>query len=104
MNKFKSAKERTNAEAEKEHSMQWQAPLRRRLNKDGFVDNITLRIRLRFGDSEQDFQAKFNPEEFTAGKVVEYIGRNFQLTSMEMKMFRIWILSQDLGMKFYHNL
>jgi hypothetical protein len=54
--KYKSTQQRTERQENKDHSMQWQSPLRRRLDRDGYVESITIRVRIRLADSERDFQ------------------------------------------------
>jgi hypothetical protein len=97
VSKYKTAKERKTVTVETEHSFQWQPPIRRRLDKDGFVESISLRIRLHIGDSERDFQAKFSAEGFTSAKVCELVCTNFLITPQESRMFALWVVTRDLG-------
>lgn len=92
--KFKSNRER---EHDIESQRDWQAPLKRRLDKDGNVVEITIRVKLYVGDSEYDFKAKFPGEKHNVKLIVDAIAAKEQLDANEAKMFSLWVIGKDLG-------
>lgn len=94
--KYKSNQDRAEKVAI-EHSMQWQPPLRRRLDKNGEVESVTIRVRIHNGESEHDFQAKFLPGQYSSLQICAAIAAKERISPKESTLFSLWVIGRDLG-------
>lgn len=77
---------------------EWKQPLKRHINpQTEKVEFVTILVRVLSGDSEHDFHARFPPTPLYAKKVCSAIASKEQLDDEEAQLFRLWVISKDLG-------
>ena len=80
-------------------SMQWKPPLRRLLDKDGFVLNVTIRVRVYRGNTEHEVNTKFNVEDPTVADILTAICDKELLSPSERPLFSLWVVGKDLELQ-----
>lgn len=80
-------------------SATWTPPLTRRVDADGNVEFLTIRVRMHVGDSERDFKAKYAGSLLTARQICESIAAKEDMSPVEAQMFGLWLVSTDLELQ-----
>ncbi|KAI8820207.1 uncharacterized protein EV422DRAFT_496994 [Fimicolochytrium jonesii] len=75
----------------------WQPPLQRHIKPDDGSEFVTIRIRILNGDSEHDFNAKFNAGPLLGSRICAIISEKEGLPREARKLFALWIIAKDLA-------
>ena len=101
-NKFKSAAEsQIRGVTQSSNVITWKPMLQRHVNASGEVEFVSIRVRLLNGDTEHDFNARFEPGCLYAENICEAIAEKEGLSEDESRLFSLWVISKDLGSYYF---
>ena len=101
--KYKSAASKFSDAGMVAHAMEWKPSLMKRVNANGDIENVTLRIRILGASAERDIQLRFQPGNHTGKSICEAVAQKEQISPSEARIFSLWVISKSLEVQVRPN-